>query len=64
MQEYYLVALSQPRSERLAELHLDSNGKSLAAKMVGCLALLQCIPVVLNGLWHTDPCHVVSTLLT
>ena len=33
-QEYYLVALSQPRAERLAELHMDGAGKSLAAKMV------------------------------
>lgn len=35
MQEYYLVALSQPRTERLAELGSDSHGRSLAAKMVG-----------------------------
>ena len=34
LQEYYLVALSQPRAERLADLQLDSQGKSLAAKMV------------------------------
>lgn len=37
VQEYYLVALSQPRTERLAELQLDANGKSLASKMVGAL---------------------------
>jgi len=34
LQEYYLVALSQPRAERLADLQMDAQGKSLAAKMV------------------------------
>ena len=44
VQEYYLVALSQPRSERLAELQIDVNGKSLASKMVSFPLLYTCPP--------------------